>query len=291
MVNLESPKSFEEFNFLENKNMDTISEAKHVAFEAENEDIALLTKEGAQEYFKKEFPDLNRAFLQKLKAVVCMDEGCAHKDYGGEAKFCLAGSGILFPAGSEEERVKKVAELLASVGVTDVTSHEGCGAAGLAYKMDFPSAHPTPEQIEDYARDWARKVAEELGRMGHEESYNHILAEEMERPAEFHNARVVYFDGVGGFNPNKEVGLPMGFVISRKFVPAEYAAEELKVAANIAFGNHGFGDLFSSDLPFTVIAMASSQEELELLKKEAESALNENKNYQDKKIKIDGIVV
>ena len=267
------------------------TEAKKTAFEIGNEDIKLLLKEGAQEYFKKEFPDIKNAFLKKLEAVVCMDEGCAHRDYNGEGKLCLAGSGILYPASSEEERIQKVAELLVAQGIIDITSHEGCGATGLAYKRDFPGANPTPKQIEDYGKDWARKLAEEIGRMGYEEKYDHITAEEMERPKEFHNARVVYYDGIGGFNPNKEVGLPMGFVISREFVPAEYVVEELKVAVNIAFGHHGFGDLFSSEMPFVVIPMAGTEEKMEILKKEIKDVLTENKNFKNGKIKVDGSVI
>ncbi len=226
-----------------------------------------------------------------MEAVVCMDEGCAHRDYNGEGKLCMAGSGILFPAASEEDRVKKVAELFLSIGVTDVTSHEGCGAAGLAYKRDFPGTAPTAEQIEAYAKDWARKVAEEIGRMGHQEKYDHIAAEEMERPKGFHNARVVYYDAIGGFNPNKEVGLPMGFVISRKFVSSGYAQEELKVATSIAFSHHGFGDLFSSELPFIIIPMANTNDELANLKNEIDGALKENKDYGDGKIKIEGLLI
>lgn len=238
-----------------------------------------------------EFPNLKHAFLTKLEAVVCMDEGCAHKDYNGKGKLALAGAGILLPASSEDDRVQITARLLSGMGIAHITSHEGCGAVGLAYKRDFPGSAPTDKELEDYGKKWTEKVAAEIIRLGNEAAAYHISAEEMERPAEFHIAHVVYFDGVGGFNPNKESGLPMGFVISRRFLPAEYAVEELKVAASIAFGHHGFGELFTLETPFVIIPLASSQEELNNLKNEIEEALKENINYQENKIKIDGVVI
>jgi hypothetical protein len=113
----------------------------------------------------------------------------------------------------------------------------------------------------------------------------------MERPVEFHNARVVYYDGVGGFNPNKEIGLPMGFVIERAFLPIEYVAEELKVAVNIAFGHHGFGELFTAEHPFVIIALGKSAEEAEKLKQEIISTISSNENYSNGKIKVDDIMI
>lgn len=270
---------------------DSIGLKKNEAWDAGLPDHKLLAAEGAEQYFKKEFPDLKHAFLKDLKSVVCMDEGCAHKDINGEAKFCMAGSGMLYPAANEEARIKAVAELFSEIGAVDITSHGGCGAAGLAYKRDFPDNNPTAEQIEDYAKDWAKKVAAEMGRLGHEESYTHILAEDMERPVEFHTARVVYYDNIGGFNPNKEVGLPMGFVIERKFETPEYALEELKVAVDIAFGRHGFEGRFTNDFPFIIIVLAENEAELANTKKEAGSALAQNKYFQEGKIKIDGMIV
>lgn len=269
-----------------------LEQEKQSAWEAENDEIKTLLNDGVEKYFKTEFPDLKNAFTNDLQCVICMDEGTAHKDYGGENKFCLAGSGILFPAGSEEERITKTAKMFVDLGITEVTSHEGCGAAGLAYKRDFPGTTPTAEQIENYAKNWSKMVSEEMGRLGHVENYNHIPAEEMERPAEFHVARVVYYDNIGGFNPNKEIGLPMGFVIERKYVPVEYAQEELKVAVDIAFGHHGFGaERFFKDLPFVIIPMSDSQAGLEELKKEITSVLSENSFYKEEKIKVDGVVV
>jgi len=253
-----------------------------------------LIESGSEIFFKREFPDLKHAFLSDLEAVVCMDEGTAHKDFAGEPKFCMAGSGILYQAGSEAERLEKVAKLFISLGLTDVTSHGGCGAAGLAYRRDFPNVDPktvTSQMIEEYAVSWSQKLTEKIKELNSPAEYSHVPLEEMERPAEFHNARVVYFDGVGGFNPNKEIDLPMGFVIERKFLPPEYTAEELKVAVSIAFGHHGFGDFFTAEDPFLVVVFAPDSGELEKLKIEAQEILKDNENFKNGKIKVDGMVV
>lgn len=268
---------------------------KQEAFESQNADIKELCELGAQKYFRQEFPDLKHSFIDSQKCVCCMDEGTAHKDINGEAKLALAGSGILYPAASEVERLEKVAKIMIERGVTDITSHGGCGAAGLAFKRDFPEADPHDEhfaeKIEDYAKAWSDKLADKIRELGAPAERTHVLAEDMERPVEFHNARVVYFDAIGGFNPNKEIGLPMGFVIERKYFPADYTAAELKVAADIAFGHHGLGELFTAENPFVVIAMARTADEADSLKKEMSNTLAENENFKNGKIKIDAMVI
>ena len=268
---------------------------KNEAFETQNPDLKELVELGAQKYFRQEFPDLKHSFIDSQKCVCCMDEGTAHKDINGEAKLALAGSGILYPAGNEAERLEKVAKIMIERGVTNITSHGGCGAAGLAFKRDFPEADlhdpDLAQKIEDYAKAWSDKLADKIRELGVSAERTHVLAEDMERPVEFHNARVVYFDAIGGFNPNKEIGLPMGFVIERKYFPADYTAVELKVAADIAFGHHGFGELFTMDNPFVLIAMASTADEADSLKKEMSATLAENENYENGKIKIDAMVI
>ncbi len=276
---------------MEYKKEEELEQAKQLAWEIGRECLELLLENGSEQYFKEKFPNLKLAFVNEMTAVVCIDEGCAHKDYNGRGKFTLAGAGILFPAKSEEERIKIVAGLFIEIGIKNVASHEGCGAVGLGYQRDFPGSAATKEELEEYGKSWVKKIIEEKKRMAYEADHDHIVLAEMERPAEFHNARAIYFDGVGGFNPNKEIGLPMGFVISRRFLPSEYAGQELLVAAGIAFGHHGFGDLFTANEPLVIIPLAETEEQLADLKTEIADALKENKNYQDHKIKIDGVVI
>ncbi len=271
-----------------------IIKEKGLTFELENSDLEKLYELGASSFFEREFPDIKRAFRSPQKCVVCMDEGTAHKDINGEAKFCIGGSGILFTADNEADRLEKVAKLMIEQGVTNITSHGGCGAAGIAYKRDFPDANTHENlafKIEEYAKMWSDKLADKIKEMGHPAERTHILAGDMERPVDFHNARVVYYDAIGGFNPNVEIGLPMGFVIERAYLPDEYANEELRIAVNIAFGSHGFGELFSSAFPFVIIIFAKDEKDLEKIINEVSAVLSENENFKMGKIKIDGAVV
>ena len=264
---------------------------KKAAWEAGKQDMNDLVTQGSEAYFKKEFPDLKHAFSENTTCVCCMDEGVAHKDMEEGDKLALAGSGILYPADTEDERLDAVAKLMIERGVKTITSHGGCGAAGLAMKRDFPGTNPAPQQVNEYARDWAKKLTNRIQLAQHEAEHVHIDESEMERPAEFHNARVVYFDAVGGFNPNKEKGLPMGFVIERKFVPAGYAGAELKVAASIAFGHHGLAERFTKEDPFVIVVIANSADDLDRLKKEADETLKDDENFKAGKIKVDGLII
>ncbi|TAN33622.1 hypothetical protein EPN28_02345 [Patescibacteria group bacterium] len=238
-----------------------------------------IYEQGTEKYLKN-LPEWGKCFVNTHECVVCMDEGVAHKKMGGLTKFPMAGSGILFPASSEAERLKKTAGLMKNLGVSEITSHGGCGAAGLAYKRDNQGTEPTSEQMDNLAIDWAKKLADKLGAR-----YRHVALTEMARPAEFHSARVVYFDGTGKFNPSAD-GLPMGFVISRAYLPAEYATEELKVAVNIAFGHHGFGELFTTENPFVIIVLGSGE-----LADEATAAFKDDKNYLEGRIKVESVTV
>ncbi|MFA5127841.1 MAG: hypothetical protein WC457_02435 [Patescibacteria group bacterium] len=272
-----------------------LSALKKEVFKEQDGMMNKLVKDGAVNFFRQEFPDLRHAFIEPQRCVCCADEGTAHMDINGEAKFALAGSGILYPAGGEAERLEKVAKIMIERGVKNITSHDGCGAGGEAFKRAFPEADPhdpdLAQKIAAYTKAWADKLADKMRELGHDAERTHIPANEMVRPEKFHNARVIYFDGVGGFNPNKEVDLPKGFVVERKYLPADYAATELGFLSNIAFGHHGFGELFTADNPFVLIAMARTADEADSLKKEIETTLAENENFKSEKIKIDAIVI
>ncbi len=270
---------------------DKIKIIKEKIWNEKNNEINELLVLGAQDYFIKKFSDFKNYFSSRPRAVVCMDEGTAHKFLEGIDKFCLAGSGILYPAISNKERVEKVADLFVKLGIKYVYSHGACGAVELAYKRDFPDSEATGDKVDAYAEKWCEEVVARMNANGIQCEHRNIKAAEMTRPPEYHIARVVYFDAVGGFNPGKHNNLPMGFVIGRKFIPSEYAGEELKTVVNIAFGHHGFGELFSQELPFIVTVLAKHEEELKNLQKEIESILKDEEHFQKGNIKIDGLVV
>ncbi|MBI4435202.1 hypothetical protein HY630_00880 [Candidatus Uhrbacteria bacterium] len=182
---------------------------------------------------------IDLAFETQDHTLCCIDEGAPFGDMRS------AGSGILTQG---EERATFIANLKAG-GVKEVTSHTGCGAAALyREKMGI-----TDRSVDEVAQEGARRIAEELGIP----YKGHIT--ELDRPKEFHNARVVYVDGTGSFNPSVVEGLPAGFVVSRKFMTPEQAKTETSIAMSIAFGDHGFGKKFSHEEPLIIVAIGGEE--------------------------------
>lgn len=181
----------------------------------------------------------SRAFETEDHTLCCIDEGAPFGDMRS------AGSGMLLEG---EERVLFI-KRLRSAGVKEVTSHEACGAAGLYREQKGI----TDKSVREVAIEGAQRMAEELGvpYKGH--------IEKLERPMDFHHARVVYIDGTGSFNPSVVEGLPQGFVISRRFMTPSQASAEAGIAMSIALGDHGFGKKFTQKEPLLVIVIGESE--------------------------------
>jgi hypothetical protein len=249
-----------------------------------------MTNQGAAEFFKiKNLPQISEAFSESKDQVCCMDEGTAH--LVTESKMGLAGAGILYPAGSWEERLERVAEIMATLGVKEITSHDGCGAAKLAYERDGGAEKLGSMTPDEYGKKWAEELSAKL-----KAEYQHIAASAMARPAEFHNARTVWFDATGKFNPDKlGSAIPQGFLIdygnetklAKNQKEREYPYAELAVAIKIAFGDHGLGQRFTSENPLVVVVIAKDADELEKVKAEVATHLPETEKGR---LKVDGFV-
>jgi len=206
--------------------------------------LQAILDQGMQSYTNS-LENVEAAFETEDHTLCCIDEGTPQGDMRS------AGSGILMEG---EDRAKFIEELKRA-GVKEVTSHAGCGAAALyREKMGL-----TDKTVDEVAQEGARKIAQELG----VPYRGHIT--ELARPKEFHNARVVYFDGTGSFNPSVSEGLPAGFVISRKFMTPEQARTEAGIAMSIAFGDHGFGRKFSEHEPLVLVAIGGGEMSTEQL--------------------------
>lgn len=183
---------------------------------------------------------LSKSFVEEGGVLMCIDEGVDPEDENGNAVY-MAGSGILFQKDQlkdPEERRKKLVEALRGKKITGISSHADCGACALFCREAGQGA---PDET---ACEWAQKLADDL-----KVPYvGHITPN---RP-EFHHALVAYYDGTGKFIAPQRAGLPCGFVISRAIIDdAKHAAFELELASKIAFGDHGFGSLFTTEHPFT----------------------------------------
>jgi hypothetical protein len=172
---------------------------------------------------------LDLAFSENPKTLRCIDERV-------NGNVALAGSGILMG-------VEATVAALRQAGIEAVTSHIGCGAVAL-YCQDQGIAG---EDIDQTAQDFARQVANKLGVP---------YTDHQPVDPQFHIARVIYYTSAPTFNPQLVEGLPTGFVISRSYhLDATAALKEVAIAIGIATGDHGFGNLFTSDQPLLLIAL------------------------------------
>ena len=209
---------------------------------------------GFSEYARS-LDSLLEYFKPKDKSIRCMDEGTP----GGKHS---AGSGIL-------REKSEVIQAFRDAGITEVTSHDGCGAAKL-----YAKAKGLDESKGDeYGKEWSEALAKELG-----VPYRHISFEEMKRPKEFHISRVAYYDGTGKFDWNIGKDFPPGFIISRKIQSDSDSLAEAGVSLNIAFGDHGFGDLITEENPFIIVAIGEDEESVTFLEDELESLTHEYGN-------------
>ncbi len=236
----------------------------------QNETMRAILKNGVEAY-ARDIPNLEVAFAGREAKLCCMDEGTTRGDMRS------AGSGILTEGA---ERAAFLSALKAA-GIKEVTSHEGCGAASL-FRKKHGLDHLSADEV---AIQEAKKIAEELG----VPYTGHIT--DLSRPKEFHNARVVYYDATGRFNPSKLRELPPGFVISRRYMTPEQAQSEVKIAASIAFGDHGFGRKFSSREPLLVVPIGDATEaafDREVLESELTAVARELSEDDQSRVKIDG---
>lgn len=247
-----------------------ISMDRRRKWEEQTELKAMIDKTGIERYFDS-LDDLTKReiFHQTDNRLGCIDEGCI--DCGRR----IAGSGILI---KDEDR-RAFEDNCRKMGVTEITHHEGCGAAGV-YAKEIGSDRD-PDAL---AEEFSKKTAAEYGST---ESY--IPAEEMSRPKEFHATRFAYYDGTGNLNLKNSAGrLPNGFVLTRGLYPkSDYAVSEAQLAFDIASGHHGFGELITANEPFEIIVVGSADDSfmsLEALTKELEPL------RANPKIKITGFV-
>jgi len=211
--------------------------------------------------------NLRQSFVPGHERITCIDAGVVMAS-SGRSGLALAGSGILFPAASWEERLARVADLCLALGVREVTSHEACGAAALAYaRAGRPAGHATADE---YGQAWSRALQERIGRQGARPArYRHLGAGEMARPMAFHDCRVTWLDATGRFTPGNLSGqLPQGYLVDREDVirharsaeERSYPQAELAISIELALGAAGFGERFMPEEPFLVVAVIEGDE-------------------------------
>lgn len=221
--------------------------------------------------------NLAGAFQLADRGIRCIDEGTT----GG---IHIAGQGILL----EED---KATAAIAASKANAILSHDGCGAANIAYKgLSDAERDALKKQGIETSDQYGIMRSKEIAQAAGIEYAGHIPAENMVRPADMHNARVVYYDGTGRFDNSKlPAGVPNGFVVSRRYLEKGYALKETDVSAGIATGNHGFGDRITPKTPLLIIPIGDPRNpefSTERLTKELKESGIVAK--YDNRVKIDG---
>ena len=191
-----------------------------------------------------------------LDVIVCSD-GRVLPSSG--AKMGLAGEGILLSQEELDSFIKKYRGK-----IKKVTSHEECGAAGIAFREQQVGIG-TPDGL---GMDFAKWLAKQLGA-----EYEHITMGKMR--STFHDERAICFDGTGKFNPAVLGAMPGHFVSSGYGfdLGEEYMKKELDTLTGIALGDHGFGNKFTSDDKFYIIVSAKDSAQLAEMTAIAEEAV------------------
>ena len=205
----------------------------------------------------------------KERWIVCIDERIIPPDKDAMHHYVRsAGTFILLDKESRNA-------FLESSGAKIATWHKECGAATKKYGETHSGAESSSEDIDLYAQNFVESLKEELGL--------ETCEIEIESPG-FHPAIGVIYQGVDMDPFQIDSELPKFFGINRNHTPKKYALEELQIALDIAFGDHGFNDLFDEENPFYIIVAGNPNNPdlcADILCSEVNSVL-ENTPYKEK---------
>ncbi len=220
----------------------------------QNEVIKGLNEGGDLQKIMESFPGFKESFSKPLDTIDCSD-GRVLK--GG--KIGVAGSGILLPDVERDLFIKRF-----KGNVPEITAHDDCGAAALAFKSLRPEEIPEGvSNSDEYGAYRAQKLAEDLVA-----EYKYLKREDMAE--EYHNEAAIVLDQTVRFDSTNLAGFPAHFVCTGAGLgfSREYMKTEMSILSGIALGHHGFGDRFGETQenknPFYILVAADSQEQLEV---------------------------
>jgi hypothetical protein len=195
----------------------------------------IVKKKGLQAY-----ADFNLTTPLKLRndvCVGCMDEGVP----SDKCAVRMAGSGILMG-------VEEAAKMLKGKGITAISSHEQCGAAGIYAKQNNLSGNP-----DEFGKVFAKKLADEIG----VPYAGHIGMNEMLRQGGMHVTRVTIYNGLKVPADLTPLKLPLAFMVNRGYMDPAAAVADAALSFKIASGDHSFGPERFKKSPYMVIALTS----------------------------------
>lgn len=242
-----------------------------------------------------------KSFSKEKQCVCCIDERVANRETlsgkTADGRWTIAGSGILLPIKSWPERAKFAAEEAFKRGIREFSYHAGCGAAGIAVKQDLEQlADPdTLSKNSDlYGEIFAKAAQEELNKqwalVGEPAHEAFFVGKEEVLPGEYHNALGAVVDATSEF---KAASLPEDHPLRKCFNlewssggDTGYNLVEIKTAAGIAFGGHGFGNKFDNENPFAVVVVGNDYEQIEIVKEKISSYIEKEAPDLKERLKV-----
>jgi len=220
-----------------------------------NEIISRIKNDENLQEIMDSLENIQEAFTT-LDVIACSDGRVL--PLGDGAKMGLAGEGILLTKGELDSFIEKYRGK-----IKKVTSHEDCGAAGIAFKKQTDVTGTADELGMSFA-EW---LAGQLGA-----KYEHIPMKEMR--STIHDERAICFDGTGKFNPAVLKEMLGHFVCSGYGfgLSEEYMQDELETLTGIALGHHGFDKRFTPENQFYIIVSAKDETQLAEMEAIAEKA-------------------
>lgn len=218
---------------------------KEVVWEKTNISIRKLCAHGGFAMLAQEFSGTVMEMTAHPATCVCCMDGrvASHED-----AIAIAGSGILVK--DNKQARARLVDFLRSKNVQKVFLHEDCGAVGLYAK----SKNISRNEAEHEAFEWAQELTFLIG--GEEEPETLPVA------IDFHSEACVYLELTDRFSLRDTSSFPTGFQVTVPVVSLSDAFAQVDVSLNIAFSDHGFGNRFTRDVPFSVVVVAKSSEEL-----------------------------
>ncbi len=231
---------------------------------------AVMDAGGFEAYVRQHGNEVAQAFTGLAPAVACMDERverATDKDSRPpEYKAAIA-----------LEEPTRLALFLREQGV-DPTAHDQCGAGAI--KAESIGRPGEGDQV-------AREVLGQAAQMADRK----LLESPLDGP-HFHVAVVVYVATMP-FGPSNAKGtdgnrvLPRGFVISDQLGRTE---RDVPLAAGIALGDHGFGDLLDKAHRFAIVAVTKTEDERQQLMDRLERVADKLPADQRDRVEVAGFV-
>lgn len=185
---------------------------------------------------------------------VCVDDGIQFANPGARI-VALSGAGV----GEVPDQVR---EIYQAAGVEKIKPHEGCGKARLVLVKQYGVAHPSDEEVDQFARDAASSLAGQIGvEVGRTIGFDHRKTR-LDRPLHHHpaNQAVIALSGRLPHNllPQEELkNFPPHYNLEGGYLGNEdlqaVAIGEMGLVASIASGEHGVG-IVSKGFQFVALA-------------------------------------